>query len=179
MQDIISCVLLQVPPSLLWCSFVNVVNHGKGEGAHVAAQRAGKKFFRGTRLPTVMRKNQPLVPRSNFGGKACARTARWFRGQTLPVPGHRGGGGTTQRAQNNVRGPKGALSRDPGGSLRKVHHTMQQPLEYYTKARMVCYLDSYLWDSLGCPTAPVPSRSHGTWPRPIFSTTEVYSYKTP
>ena len=24
-------------------------------------------------LPTVMHKNQPLVPRSNFGGKACAK----------------------------------------------------------------------------------------------------------
>ena len=49
-------------------------------------------FFRGTGLPTVVRKNQPLVPRSNFGGKACARTAPWFRGQTLLVPGHGGGG---------------------------------------------------------------------------------------
>ena len=53
-------------------------------------------FFRGTGLPTVMHKNQPLVPRSNFGGKACAGTARWFRGQTLSVPGH-GGGGRTMR----------------------------------------------------------------------------------
>ena len=44
------------------------------------------------RLPTVVRKNQPLVPRSNFGGKVCARTAPWFRGQTLLVPGHGGGG---------------------------------------------------------------------------------------
>ena len=60
---------------------------------HAPAQRAGKFFFRGTGLPTVMRKNQPLVPRSNFGRKACARTAPWFRGQTLPVPGHGGGGG--------------------------------------------------------------------------------------
>ena len=42
-------------------------------------------------LPTVVRKNQPLVPRSNFGGKVCARTAPWFRGQTLLVPGHGGG----------------------------------------------------------------------------------------
>ena len=47
---------------------------------------------RGTGLPTVMRKNQPLVPRSNFGGKACARTAPCFRSQTLLVPGHGGGG---------------------------------------------------------------------------------------
>ena len=55
--------------SLLWCSFVNVVNCGKGEGTHVPAQRAGKFFFRGTGLPTAVRKNQPLVPRSNLGGK--------------------------------------------------------------------------------------------------------------
>ena len=59
----------------------------KGSG-----QRTGKFFFRGMGLPTVMRKNQPLVPRSNFGGKACARTAPWFRGQTLLVLGHGGGG---------------------------------------------------------------------------------------
>ena len=60
-----------------------------------------KFFFRGTGLPTVMRKTQPLVPRSNFGGKACARTARWFRGQTLPVPGHGGGtpGSTNRHTQ--------------------------------------------------------------------------------
>ena len=70
-----------------------MVNCGKGEGAHAPAQCAGKFFFRGTGLPTVMRKNQPLVPRSNFWGKVCARTAPWFRGQTLPVPGHGGGGG--------------------------------------------------------------------------------------
>ena len=76
--------------SLLWCSFVNVVNCGKGEGTHVPAQCAGKFFFRGTGLPTAVRKNQPLVPRSNLGGKVCARTDPWFRGQTLPVPGHGG-----------------------------------------------------------------------------------------
>ena len=58
---------------------------------HALVQRAGIFFFRGTGLPSVMRKNQPLVPRSNFGGKACARTAPWFCGQTLPVPGHGGG----------------------------------------------------------------------------------------
>ena len=51
-----------------------------------------KIFFRGTGLPTAVRKNQPPVPRSNFGGKVCARTDPWFRGQTLPVPGHGGGG---------------------------------------------------------------------------------------
>ena len=28
-----------------------------------------------------------------FLGKVCARTAPWLRGQTLPVPGHGGGGG--------------------------------------------------------------------------------------
>ena len=88
------------PPSLLWCSFLNVVNCGKGEGAHVAAQRAGKFFFRATGLPTVMSKNQPLVPPSNFGGKACTRTAPWFRGQTLPVPGHGGGGGAYPRSSD-------------------------------------------------------------------------------
>ena len=60
---------------------------------HVPAQRAGNFFFRGTGLPTAVRKNQPLVPRSNFRGKVCARTDPWFRGQTLPVPGHGGGGG--------------------------------------------------------------------------------------
>ena len=79
--------------SLLWCSFVNVVNCGKGEGMHVLAQRAGKFFFRGTGLPTAVCKNQPLVPRSNLGGKVCARTNPWFRGQTLLVLGHGGGGG--------------------------------------------------------------------------------------
>ena len=31
---------------------------------------------------------QPLGPRSHFGGKACARTNPWVCGQTLPVPGH-------------------------------------------------------------------------------------------
>ena len=41
------------------------VNCGKGEGTHVPAQRAGKFFFCGTGLPTAVRKNQPLVPRSN------------------------------------------------------------------------------------------------------------------
>ena len=28
-----------------------------------------------------VRKNQPLVPRSNLGGKVCARTNPWFCGQ--------------------------------------------------------------------------------------------------
>ena len=58
MQDIISCVLLRVPSSLLWCSFVNVVNCRKGEGAH---------FF-----PAVRG-----CPRS------CAGTNPWFRGRIL------------------------------------------------------------------------------------------------
>ena len=62
---------------------------------HVPAQCAGKFFFRGTGLPTAVRKNQPLVPRSNFGGKVCVKTDPWFCGQTLPVRGHGGGGGTT------------------------------------------------------------------------------------
>ena len=60
---------------------------------HVPAQRAGKFFFRGTGLPTAVRKSQPLVPRSNLGGKVCARTDPWFHGQTLLVPGHGGGEG--------------------------------------------------------------------------------------
>ena len=54
---------------------------------------SGKFFSSTTGLPRVMRKTQPLVPRSNFGGKAYARTALWFRGGTLLVPGHGGGGG--------------------------------------------------------------------------------------
>ena len=62
-------------------------------------RNAPENFFRGTGLPTVMRKNQPLVPWSNFGGKVCARTARWFCGQTLPVPGHGGGGTQTFGSQ--------------------------------------------------------------------------------
>ena len=57
----------------------------------VGKERA-RIFFRGTGLPTAVRKNQPLVPRSNLGGKVCARTDPWFRGQTLPVLGHGGGG---------------------------------------------------------------------------------------
>ena len=66
---------------------------------HVPAQRAGKCFFRGTGLPKAVCKNQPLVPRSNLGGKVCARTDPWFRGQTLLVPGHGGGRvGPTRRA---------------------------------------------------------------------------------
>ena len=39
----------------------------------------------------VIHKRQPMVPCMNFGGKAFARTAPWFRGQTLLVPGHGGG----------------------------------------------------------------------------------------
>ena len=58
---------------------------------HVPAQRAGNFFSRGTGFPTAVRKNQPLVPRSNLGGKVCARTNPWFRGQTLLVLGHGGG----------------------------------------------------------------------------------------
>ena len=41
--------------------------------------RVGNFFFCGTGLPTVMRKNQPLVPRSNIAGS-------WTRG---------GGGGVS------------------------------------------------------------------------------------
>ena len=50
--------------SLLWCSFVNVVNCGKGEGTHVPAQRAGKFFSAVQGCPRL-----------------CARTNPWFRGQ--------------------------------------------------------------------------------------------------
>ena len=57
-------------------SFVNVVNCGKGEGTHVLAQRAGNFFF-----PAV--RDCPRL---------CARTNPWFRGQTLLVLGHGGGG---------------------------------------------------------------------------------------
>ena len=66
-----------------------------------------KFFFRGTGLPTVMRKNQPLVPRSNFSGEMCARTAPWFRGQTLPVPGHGGGGVPLSWAHKRYATPPG------------------------------------------------------------------------
>ena len=66
-------------------------------GVHLSTWlTVGKERARGvgTGLPTAVRKNQPLVPRSNLGGKVCARTDPWFRGQTLPVLGHGGGGGS-------------------------------------------------------------------------------------
>ena len=66
----------------------------------------GKERVRGTGLPTVMRKNQPPVPRSKFWGEMCARTAPWFRGQTLLVPGHGGGGGFLHGAFNIVASPE-------------------------------------------------------------------------
>ena len=50
------------------------------ESERMPRRNAPQIVFRGTGLPTVMHKNQPLVPRSNFGGKACTRTAPWFRG---------------------------------------------------------------------------------------------------
>ena len=75
------------------------------------AQRAGYFFFRGTGLPTVMRKNQLLVPRSNFEGKACARTAPWFRGQTLLVPGHGGGEGSAPGVMRATGKPATALQQ--------------------------------------------------------------------
>ena len=53
---------------------------------HVPAQRAGKFFFRGTGLPTAVRKNRPLVPRSNIAGS-------WTRG-----------GGIIRTADNHRRG---------------------------------------------------------------------------
>ena len=71
-------MLLRVPPSggtlsLLWCSFVNVVNCGKGEGTHVLAQRAGKFFSAVRGTGKSVRKNRPLVPQSNIAGS-------WTRG---------------------------------------------------------------------------------------------------
>ena len=54
-------------------TWLTVVNCGKGKGTHVPAQRAGNFFFRGTGLPTAVRKNQPLVPQSNIAGS-------WTRG---------------------------------------------------------------------------------------------------
>ena len=58
----------------------------------MSRRNAPENFFSAVR-GCPRRKNQPLVPRSNFGGKVCARTNPWFRGQTLLVPGHGGGGG--------------------------------------------------------------------------------------
>ena len=55
----------------------NVSNCGKGEGAHTPVQRAGIFSFRGTGLLKVMRKNQPVVVWSNFGGKASVKHC-WF-----------------------------------------------------------------------------------------------------
>ena len=77
-------------------------------------RNAPKNFFPGTGLPTVMRKNQPLVPRSHFGGKACASTAPWFRGQTLLVPGQGGGGGNHIHSSNCRR----TELQDPPGQSR-------------------------------------------------------------
>ena len=79
-------------------------------------------FFRGTGLPTAVFKNQPLVPRSNLGGKVCARTDHWFRGQTLLVPGHGGGEGTLVQPAcpvhpTSIQGPPGLNSNHPGTIL--------------------------------------------------------------
>ena len=54
-------------------------NCGNGEGAHTPAQHAGIFFSCGSGLLTVMRKNQPVVPRSNFGEKGSIHTARALR----------------------------------------------------------------------------------------------------
>ena len=75
-------------------------------------------FFRGTGLPTAVRKNQPLVPRSNLGAKVCSRTDPWFRGQTLLVPGHGGGGYTTLGVW---------LGFIINARKTKVHHWRSQP----------------------------------------------------
>ena len=81
--------------SPLWCSFVNVVNCGKGEGAHAPAHRTGK-FLLQYGAAHSHAQEPTFGPRSNFGGKWCGRTAPWFRGPTLPVLGHGGGGGHQQ-----------------------------------------------------------------------------------
>ena len=78
--------------SPLWCSFVNVVNCGKGEGAHAPAHRTGK-FLLQYRAAHNHTQEPTFGPRSNLGGKWCGRTAPWFRGPTLLVLGHGGGGG--------------------------------------------------------------------------------------
>ena len=98
--------------SLLWCSFVNVVNCGKGEGVHAPAQRAGN-FFSAVRG----------CPRS------CARTNPWFRGRILggkraqePPPGSAvkhcrfldtGGGGTYVGYPGPQPGATPAPPKDP------------------------------------------------------------------
>ena len=62
------------------------------KGMHVLARCAGNFFFRGTGLPTAVRKNQPLVPRSNTAGS-------WTRG----VPsGCCGGWGCKSRGDPHV-----------------------------------------------------------------------------
>ena len=90
------------------------VNCGKGEDTHVPAQRAGKFFFCGTGLPTAVRKNQPLVPRSNIAGS-------WTRGggymptkirkdvflQSLALP--RAGHNPCQRREMTVSTNNGSL----------------------------------------------------------------------
>ena len=75
------------------------------------------------RLLTVMRKNQPMVPRLNFGGKVCVGTNHWFRGRTLPVPG--------QAQLLQLRGP--STSPLSLGELQRVantqlHYACQRPL---------------------------------------------------
>ena len=52
-------------------------------------RRVGNFFFRSTGLPTVMRKNQPLVLRSNFGVQESTPGSAV---EHCRVPGHRGGG---------------------------------------------------------------------------------------
>ena len=106
---------------------------------HAPAQCAGKFFFCGTGLPTVMRKNQPLVPRSNFGRKACARTTPWLRGQTLPVPGNRGGGGGAMTGCWHlleglhcefIPGPSGPI-KGSGTNLALQSNGMQSAFSFY------------------------------------------------
>ena len=82
---------------------------GGGEDAQALTGSTSSIPYGCMGLPTVMRKNQPLVPRSNFRGKAYTRTAPWFRGRTLPVPGH-GGEGTCPHSSPSTRY---ISSRDP------------------------------------------------------------------
>ena len=68
---------------------------------HAAAQRAGKLFFRGTGLPTVMRKNQPLVPRSNFGAQEPTPGSAVEHCRFLDT----GGGGTNRHTHSAFHPP--------------------------------------------------------------------------
>ena len=55
-------------------------------------------FFRGTGLPTVMRKNKPLVPRSNFGGECAQEPPPCSAVKHCRFLGTGGGGAPSSRA---------------------------------------------------------------------------------